>query len=330
MEDPAYLKDLIRILDASLAENLDFTRAERINRSFIPADLHKCESDLIFKVPYQVGEGEVLVYVLLEQQTEPDTLMSFRIYRYCGELWSVQVREWEDANQPAENRHLHPVIPIVFYTGRDRWDEEIALVNLMDLPDSLRRFVPSWETLFLDLHQTPAEVLTQFSSALGWALRVLQVERAPMQEMERVLREAMAGIEGLSVEQSGQWLRCAWFLLQLVFHRRSRSEVPGLMRLVVEEASRSKFHEDQEEVEMQSYAEYLTEQGETKGLARGRVEGEISGERRTLVRQGTSRFGPPDAASLTKLESIQSLEVLDQLALRILEANSWEEMLRDL
>src|ERR1700710_51934 len=78
LEDPAFLQDFLRILDASLAENLDFAQAQRINRNFIAADLLKSESDLIYRVPYRSGESEVLVYVLLEQQTQSDGLMSFR------------------------------------------------------------------------------------------------------------------------------------------------------------------------------------------------------------------------------------------------------------
>ena len=326
LEDPACLQEFIRILDASLAEALDFTQARRINRSFIAADLQKLEGDLIYRVPYRSSENAVLVYVLLEQQTRPDPLMPLRLYSYCGELWTAQVREWEAAKPPAENRRLHPVIPIVFYTGREPWEQEIALANLMELPDPLRRFVPAWETLFLNLQQTPPAMLTQFSSAVGWALRTLQAERAPLVELERVLKEAMIGMEGLSAEQFGQWKRCAWFLIQFVYHRRSRSEAPGLMEMVRAQANRSKFHDAREEAAMQSYAEYLNELGEARGEARG----EIKGERRMVVQVGTALFGPPDADTLARLEAIQSPEVLEEFGLRVVKAKSWNEALRDL
>ena len=63
---------LARLAQASL----DFSRAERVNRSFIPADLRKQESDLIFSVPWRGAQArlarEVWVYVLLEHQSRPD------------------------------------------------------------------------------------------------------------------------------------------------------------------------------------------------------------------------------------------------------------------
>lgn len=53
LEDPANTGELLRILEPDLATHLDFQRAQRVNRSLIPADLQKQESDLIFSVPYR-------------------------------------------------------------------------------------------------------------------------------------------------------------------------------------------------------------------------------------------------------------------------------------
>jgi hypothetical protein len=45
LESPENLRDLIRLVAAEIADKLDFTRAERVNRSFIPDDLRKQEAD---------------------------------------------------------------------------------------------------------------------------------------------------------------------------------------------------------------------------------------------------------------------------------------------
>src|SRR5207248_3648109 len=100
-------------------------------------------------------------YVLLEHQSEPDALMGLRLYLYMGQLWDTQRREWEDRKPPAAERRLLPVIPVVYYTGEKRWSAPISLRHLMDLPPELERFVPEWETLFLNLRETLPETLTQ-------------------------------------------------------------------------------------------------------------------------------------------------------------------------
>src|SRR5438874_1352226 len=70
LEDPLLLRGLVQILDPHLVERLDFAHARRINRSFVPADLQKEESDLVYTVPFQGSGREVRVYVLLEHQSE--------------------------------------------------------------------------------------------------------------------------------------------------------------------------------------------------------------------------------------------------------------------
>ena len=86
-EDPQNLRDLLRLLTPELVDRLDFARARRENRSFIPADLQEQESDLIVSVPFLGEPGrEVWIYLLLEHQSKPDPAMGLRLYLYMSEL----------------------------------------------------------------------------------------------------------------------------------------------------------------------------------------------------------------------------------------------------
>lgn len=306
-EDPENVGGLLQIQDPELAEQLDFTRAERINRTFIPASLRKKESDLIFHVPFRgdavEGGHEVWVYVLLEHQSEPDPLMGLRLYLYMGHLWDLERRQWTRRRVPRERRRLHPIIPVVFYTGEQRWEVPIDLTHLMDLPARCERFVPRWETLLLPLHETPPEALTRFATAIGWALRVWQAERVPLPEIERVLAEAMTGLEGLSEEQAGQWLQVANFFLQLITYRR---EEPALMDLVVEQALRSKFGDKAEVANMgMTIAERVA------------AEARVAEFRRVLRTLLVKRFGalPPAAERALMTASSETMDLwLDRAA----------------
>ena len=60
-----------------------------------------------------------------------------------------------------------------------------------------------------------------------------------------------------------------------------------------------------------------------KGMARGAVE-EL---RKTLLRQGGKRFGAADPATAAAVEAIADLERLERLSERLLEVNSWPELL---
>ena len=66
-------------------------------------------------------------------------------------------------------------------------------------------------------------------------------------------------------------------------------------------------------------------EGEQKGRIEGEQKGKIEGERAIIVRLGRKRFGEPDAATLAKLDSIQSIERLDEISDRLITAANWNE-----
>jgi hypothetical protein len=59
-------------------------------------------------------------------------------------------------------------------------------------------------------------------------------------------------------------------------------------------------------------------------------EGRIEGERRTLLRQATRRFGAPDAATRARVETVADTAMLDTLLDRVLTATGWDDLLAGL
>ena len=56
-------------------------------------------------------------------------------------------------------------------------------------------------------------------------------------------------------------------------------------------------------------------------------EWQANSVRETLLRQGHKRFGEPSAEMIQALDAISSVEELQQMAVRLLEVESWEELL---
>jgi predicted transposase YdaD len=56
-------------------------------------------------------------------------------------------------------------------------------------------------------------------------------------------------------------------------------------------------------------------------------EGRAEEARRLLLLQGHDRFGPPSSETRAAIETISSVERLEQLARRLLRASTWEELL---
>ncbi len=65
-----------------------------------------------------------------------------------------------------------------------------------------------------------------------------------------------------------------------------------------------------------------------EGMAKGEAKGVQEGKRKTLLLQGSKLFGVPSSDVTATIEAIESTEKLDQLLLRLLDAASWEELLK--
>jgi predicted transposase YdaD len=77
-----------------------------------------------------------------------------------------------------------------------------------------------------------------------------------------------------------------------------------------------------------TYQKILRE-GLARGLEEGREEGRVITLREVLTRQGTRRFGPPSEAVTQQIESLHDATRLEALTDRILQVESWSELLAE-
>jgi len=214
---------LLDIVASDLAKNIDFSRLEKLPQSFIPDNLRKQESDLLFVVPFRDFESdkerEVMVYVLIEHQSTPDRIMSFRILFYMLQIWDSQRREWVDNSVPKGAWNFRPILPILFYTGKERWVKLQSMVELMDLPKALERFVPLHDTLFFDLKSSLVDELIANEHPFGYLLQVIQKENESREELSEAIKSAVECLDSLPREQQNQWAKLMYYLLLLIFGR---------------------------------------------------------------------------------------------------------------
>ena len=170
LENTENLRGLLEIIAGDIVECLDFSKVEIKRTTFIPDNLREQESDLVYLLPFRDEDktgttSEVLVYILLEHQSTVDRTMGFRLLFYMCQIWDSQRREFMSKNLPKREWRFQPIIPIVFYTGDQKWDTFPSLETLMDSPEALSRFVPKFDTLMLDVKRAADETLMQMIDA---------------------------------------------------------------------------------------------------------------------------------------------------------------------
>lgn len=319
LEDHDNVRGLLEIVADNLVAELDFEQLKHINRSFIPDNLREQESDLVYSVPYRSStqKEELLIYILIEHQSTVDITMGFRVLFYMTQIWDAQRRDWQSNNIPKSQWRLRPIVPIVLYTGDQKWEALPSLSALMDLPDIFSRFVPKYDTLFLSVKETDTSDLTKTDHPFGWLLTVLQKEHASKEDISNALLEAVRRIDTLEPEKRDQWHRAIFYLYLLILHRRPNVEHDELKMLVHQQIQESS-HKEEGEVMAQSMAEYLYKQG--------KEEGETLAKREVILKLLQLRFASVPDTIANKITSIENLSQLETLFEKAATAQTLDEI----
>ena len=191
LESPENTNCLLHIVATDLADCIDVKKLHYIPTTFIPDNLRKQEADVIFLAPFldrtEGVEREVLIYILIEHQSEPRWEMGFRIFFYMAQIWDRQRRGWLNEKVPETQWQFRPILPILFYTGKANWNAPLSITALMDLPAPLERFIPQHDTLFFNLKTTDPEKLIAEGHPFGWVLRLIQQEHAQKDEFAEAM-----------------------------------------------------------------------------------------------------------------------------------------------
>jgi len=330
LESPENVYGLLQILDFNLSTKIDFSRLHDEKKTFILDNLRQQESDLVFTAPFldeEVGtEGEVLIYLLIEHQSEPDILMGFRILFYMTQIWDTQRREWERDKVPKSQWNFRPILPVLFYTGKPSWDMPINIKDAMkQLPKPLERFVPNHDTLFLNLKATEKEKLTAYEHSFGWILRVIQQENASTEELVRELESAIQQLDKLPEKESNQWIRAMHYILLLIYNRREPDEHTKLTDIVANAVQDRKRREEVSKMG-RTIAQALIEEGKEIGMEIGVEKGIIQTKQEVLLDLIRFRFQGIIPEINAKIRSIQDVDRLTALFHRALRANSIDEI----
>jgi predicted transposase YdaD len=270
-------------LPAWLSTRLDWSTLTLQDRSYVDEELEASQSDLLFEVQWQAGDGQagagqagagaagsepqrLLLYVLFEHQSTPNRWMRFRLLEYCCRIWADALR--------ADNKRakLPPIVPVVFYQGKRRWRHAREFAELF--AEAVREWpwTPRFEHLLVD--QSQAAVGDVRGGALG---RVAQL--ALMAAARRRVSQVRAAL-----------LMAAQYMGELAGSGRIEP-FRAIVRYVITTQDKRTVREFGEALrrhvpgpggDMKTYAEELLQEGLQEGLQKGLQKGRREGQLGTI------------------------------------------------
>lgn len=321
-ENPLRVQELTARLSPEVAQNLDFTHAQQINRSQLGIDLSSSTADIIYKIPIKNEDRYVLMYLLLENQSTPDRLMAYRIFSLMSMIWRKDIDMQRDSGVIESQLKLLPILSIVLYTGKRRWDHIPTLLDLMDLPDVLKQYDPDPKILFLNLEEVDADTL--HTSPAEIALRLMRAEDTSEEEFRTELNLCINELHHLT-NMDGMSTLLRLFLL-ISIYRRSKTEWPVLYNIIRNSISSDDEGEETREM-FTTMADQLIDQCKQLGKQEGIQLGKIQELRAILIELGSDRLGNPKEEVLSLINSLTDHSVIVNLLKKSNHAKSWQDLI---
>ena len=318
LEDPARAETLVReYLPGALAAELSDAPLRLVDASFVDAALHPSQSDRLFEARLKRGAGTAFVYVLLEHKAHPDPGTPLQVLGYMVRIWHRHAQ-----GRPARLRALPPIVPLVFYHGRERWRGPLSVPEMIAGEGALGAFARRLSCVLHDLGERPIDALSR-DPAVWSALAALVVAVRGRPEAE-VLRRILSGLPDGSALEMQVW----------TYIVRTHELAPAMLKTAARAAKPERW-----EALMSTVAEAWMQEGEARGKAaglaegearglaegeaRGLAEGEVRGKAETLLRLLERRFGCVPESARARVAHGSAAE-LDAWLDALLDAHSLE------
>jgi len=325
LEHPANVRDLLGLLHVPWLDEIDFGRLEQIKTTFIRRDYRHLESDIVFTAPF-AGRGQsrrkLLIYVLIEHQSEPDRLMPLRLADSQVQIFRYQVRKWSQTHRSLARVQLAPVLPVVFYTGGRRWPQVGTLADLIARGEEFRAVTPIVEEpLFLNLPELGASQLERDGGYFGWVLRLVQQRKSRTKEFRQLVERVLTHLRGLEPAEHRRWRDLLFYIGAMVYHERSESEHANLQQVIEGSIQTEELRQEVSEMG-KTMADVLVEKGRTEG----RTEAAVGTRQQTLLRQLRRRFGDVPAGVVNTVQATSDVDQLDDWLDRLVTADTLDEL----
>jgi len=287
MKIPAVAMEFLMLhLPEDIHRTVDYSTLEVLPETFIDETLSHHQVDALFKV--RSNEDELLVYVLVEQQSQPDYTIPIRRLSYKSDIWAWYL----ETNKGDLEAKLPPIIDLHFYTGPRPYTGplsigELAKDNSEPVNQSLTQ--PMINVWAGDVSEKQLE-----SHPWAGTLEYIMHHRRT-RDIRRVLKAIASNIRMFYLEEQNQFVLSLYTYIENVY--TFKDPVEEFANIAGEEIS------TQAKEDIMTIAEQMM----NRGIEKGKFEEKINIARKLLV----EGMEPAFAARISglSLEQIKKLKV---------------------
>ncbi|MCC6603506.1 MAG: Rpn family recombination-promoting nuclease/putative transposase [Anaerolineae bacterium] len=289
-------------LPANVRDLLKLDTLTQQDGSFIDEAMQEHQTDLLYQVQLHSGTTATL-YFLFEHKSYPDPLVGLQLLRYMVRFWERQVKEKEP---------LTPIIPLVIYHGEKAWHTPTEFLELMDVPEALRPFLPDFRYHLNDFSYLSDETI-RGEIWLRVSLSVLRSIFNP--QLRHELEPLITLIFELHGQRTGlEYIRTILYYLSRATERVSREDLQTALLRQGAEGERA----------MMTIAQEFIQQGIEQGIEQGLQD--------SILDLLAVRFGdvPPEIVQwVTAVSQQDTLRSLNRAAIQVESLSAFNRLRPD-
>jgi predicted transposase/invertase (TIGR01784 family) len=244
---------------------IDYSRLQRVDKSFITDEFAGRESDIIYKAFFK--EKEIYIFILLEFQSTVDRFMSLRMLRYISELYEYLIKNYKIKTLPS-------VFPVMLYNGEKRWTAPEELCKLIEtsIPE---RYIPQFRYYRIAENEFSKEFLKDLNNT---AAALFYTENCSEEELRRDIDTIAAMLKKERPDEITLFVNWFKYMFQgrddIVEEIRGIEEAKTMLRSSINRMSKRLIAEGKREGLQRGIQEGI-EKGLQRGLQRGIYEGKL-------------------------------------------------------
>ncbi len=151
-------------LPADLIEQIDLSKIQEVPGSFLNEELKASFADILFEVPLKGRKKSFFLPILLEFKSWKDKYVTIQLGQYIFSGLGKQVKK---------GKKPRPVIPVLFYHGKDPWEYHTHRSLYSDLDDSLKKYIPEFDYVFDNIQATEESEILRIQAGIWRGVKLL-------------------------------------------------------------------------------------------------------------------------------------------------------------
>jgi len=181
---------------------------EDVSEQYVPLFSEERNSDRVKKVHIKNGTPFFLVS-LIEHKTKVEYNVIMQIFRYMVYIWETYEKEEEKREKGISRRRdfrYPPILPIVYYEGRQKWTVPLDFKSRIIEGDAFARYIPNFQYYLVPLREYSNQELLDREDEISLVMLVNRLQELgdissfrslPQEQLEAVLKDTPDHIAGI-------------------------------------------------------------------------------------------------------------------------------------